>query len=368
MSSEDQWFIEGYFNGLDVLGRVAVNQFPFQIGRKPGIHFTVPSRKTSRLHAVMENRGGQIFLTDTNSTNGTYINRKLVQGEQRLHHGDVLHFADFEVRLIRARGEAATDAPNSDMTVTSMPALPRNLAVGIRELQELLEHKMVEPAFQPIVECAQGNAIHAYEILGRGTHEQLSPFPGPLFHIAESISGLALELSKLFRSNGLEVAAQIDTDLTFFINIHPEEVRNIPLLLEQISASREQYPSMPMVLEIHEKAVSDIPQMKILRDELSRLDIGLAYDDFGAGQARLMELIEVPADYLKFDMNLIRDIDQAEPKRREMVRMFVDMAKRVGSRTIAEGVETAGESQACHDMGFDFIQGYYYGKPKQGKL
>ncbi|AQA18561.1 hypothetical protein BST95_10280 [Halioglobus japonicus] len=135
-----------------------------------------------------------------------------------------------------------------------------------------------------------------------------------------------------------------------------------------LTCSRSAYPNLEIVLEIHERAVSDIDRMKHLQVELHRLGIGLAYDDFGAGQARLMELIEAPADYLKFDMNLIRKIDQAEPKRFEMVSMFVDIAKKVGSKTIAEGVETAGEAEACQSMGFDFIQGYYYGQPTQGAL
>ncbi|AQA18562.1 hypothetical protein BST95_10285 [Halioglobus japonicus] len=119
------------------------------------------------------------------------------------------------------------------MTVTSMPALPKNLAVGIRELQELLDQKMVEPAFQPIVACIEGNPIHAYEILGRGTHERLSPFPGPLFYIAESISGLALQSSHLFHICGLEIASGLQANAPFFINIHPDELRNIPDLLAQ---------------------------------------------------------------------------------------------------------------------------------------
>ncbi|KZX58770.1 hypothetical protein A3709_17385 [Halioglobus sp. HI00S01] len=143
-----------------MLSRVAVNRFPFQVGRKPGINFTATSRKTSRLHAVMERRDRQLYLRDTDSTNGTYVSRRRLRGEEPLYHGDVVHFTDFEVRLIRERG-AATAEPDSDM-ITSMPALSKNLAVGIRELQELLDQKMVEPAFQPIVACIEGNPTHAY--------------------------------------------------------------------------------------------------------------------------------------------------------------------------------------------------------------
>ena len=69
-----------------------------------------------------------------------------------------------------------------------------------------------------------------------------------------------------------------------------------------------------MVLEVHEGVVTDLPTMHWLRDQLNDLGVGLAYDDFGAGQSRLTELAEVPPDFIKLDMSLIRGIDLAEAR------------------------------------------------------
>ena len=89
----------------------------------------------------------------------------------------------------------------------------------------------------------------------------------------------------------------------------------------------------------------------------------LAYDDFGAGQARLLELTEVPPDVLKFDRGLIQNIDSASRPRLEIIRGLVGVAKSMEITTLAEGVETEAEHQVCLELGFDQGQGFLYGRP-----
>jgi EAL domain-containing protein (putative c-di-GMP-specific phosphodiesterase class I) len=363
---QDNWYLEGYFNA-GMLSRLPVNNFPFQIGRQSGIGFTVPSGSVSRIHAEIYKEGDRLVLRDNNSTNGTFVNRNKLQGQIELQHGDVMHFADFEVRLIKESVNAPGDKTNGSMTVVGMTALSDKMPTGVRELQELLEKKMIIAAFQPIVHTGN-EVIHAYEVLGRGTHPSLSRNPGPLFHIAESLSGLALNLSQLFRDIGISTAATFDTNAKFFVNIHPDELNDISILLRQMESLRKSHPHVALVLEIHEKAASNLDIMKKIRGELEQMDIELAYDDFGAGQARLMELVEAPAHYLKFDINLVREIDKAPEAKKDMVQMLVNMAKKMGISTLAEGIEREEEVKVCRTMGFDYIQGYYYGKPKDGAL
>jgi len=118
-----------------------------------------------------------------------------------------------------------------------------------------------------------------------------------------------------------------------------------------------------MVLEIHEKTATQTQPMRELRAKLSDLNIGLAYDDFGAGQARLIELIEVPPDYLKFDMQLVQNIHAASAERQKMVARLVQMTAELGIIPLAEGVETREDHEVCVQMGFLCGQGFYYGRP-----
>jgi EAL domain-containing protein (putative c-di-GMP-specific phosphodiesterase class I) len=118
-----------------------------------------------------------------------------------------------------------------------------------------------------------------------------------------------------------------------------------------------------LTLEIHEAAVAKPALMKELRNELRQLNIGLAFDDFGAGQARLAELFEVVPDYLKFDMSLIRNIHEASAEQIEMVKSLVHMVRHMNIVPLAEGVESTAERDVCMELGFELAQGYLFGKP-----
>jgi EAL domain-containing protein (putative c-di-GMP-specific phosphodiesterase class I) len=365
--SAESWFLEGYLSGQAILSRLPINQFPFLIGRQEGLGFIVPSGKASRYHAEIHlKQDGTLVLKDNGSTNGTFVNRKKLSGEIPIRHGDVLHFADFEVRLIK---DLPVDHGVTDTNMTSigLTALTANLPSGINELQELLDERLVIPAYQAIMDTGTDD-VHAYEILGRGKHAKLSSSPGPLFHIAESMDGLACKLSRVFREEGIKLAAIQPTDAKFFINLHPKELTDCKSLAQEMESVRKEHPDLGLVLEIHEQSASNLEQVRLLRQDLESLNIEIAYDDFGAGQARLLELVEAPAHYLKFDIALVRDIDKAPDNKKDMIQMLVLLAKRMGIRTIAEGIERQEEVDSCKSLGFDFIQGYFYGKPMEGKI
>jgi EAL domain-containing protein (putative c-di-GMP-specific phosphodiesterase class I) len=101
----------------------------------------------------------------------------------------------------------------------------------------------------------------------------------------------------------------------------------------------------------------------MLRVVLEDLGMKLAYDDFGAGQARLNELVEARPDYLKFDRKLVAGLDAATPDRVQLVESLVQLARQLGIITLAEGIETAGEAATCRRIGFEMMQGYYFGRP-----
>jgi EAL domain-containing protein (putative c-di-GMP-specific phosphodiesterase class I) len=175
------------------------------------------------------------------------------------------------------------------------------------------------------------------------------------------------ELSRLLRFEGTCKSDRLPGDPLLFVNTHPAELFDPQRLETSLRDLREAAPQRQIVLEIHEAAVTKLEQMQTLRAVLQELDMGLAYDDFGAGQARLVELSEVPPDYLKFDICLIRDIDRATPDRQRMLKSLVGMVSDLGIAALAEGVETAEEHDVCQRLGFTLGQGFYYGKPAVAK-
>src|SRR5208283_4566478 len=122
----------------------------------------------------------------------------------------------------------------------------------------------------------------------------LSIKPTDLFLLANRC-GMAESLSQMFRRAALEEACHLTGPGHVFLNIHPSEI-NSPGFLE--SLAQMQSPDRQIVLEIHEDAMADLPTWQKIRLHIHKLGLQVAYDDFGAGQARLMELAEMPPEFL----------------------------------------------------------------------
>jgi EAL domain-containing protein (putative c-di-GMP-specific phosphodiesterase class I) len=171
------------------------------------------------------------------------------------------------------------------------------------------------------------------------------------------------ELSRILREEGVRSGAVLPAGHALFVNTHPAEMDDLDLLVFSLRELRDLEPHRPLVLEIHEASVTQSTEMTELREALRELDMGLAYDDFGAGQARLVELVDVPPDYLKFDMKLVQRIETASLERQKMLANLVHMVHELGIKPLAEGIETPGDDAACRRVGFTCAQGFFYGVP-----
>jgi EAL domain-containing protein (putative c-di-GMP-specific phosphodiesterase class I) len=355
------WYLETIGDG-DRLRRVPLNALPFRVGRRQGLDLVLPAESVSKLHAELY-WGAGLHLRDLGSTNGTFVNRTLVE-DAALREGDILHFADFEFRLGRSEDPASLPAADDSPTTVAVVRreLPHRFAEGTRELRELLRDGLVTVAFQPIVLFARGT-VAAYEALGRGRHPKLPEGPTELFRIAETI-GAEGELSRLFRRRAVELVARRREMATLFLNTHPVELAQ-PGLLDSLDELRRLAPQLDLALEIHESVLTRPAAIVELRALLLERNIALAYDDFGAGQARLLELAEAPPHYLKFDRRFVSGLDQAPLAKRKLLGSLLGLARELLVRTVAEGIETAGESRACAEIGFTHAQGFAIGRPKE---
>ena len=359
----NKWVLEGYFgSNSELLQRIPLAHLPAKVGRDPNLALPIVRSEISRVHAEFFENDGQLRLRDFNSTNGTFVNHQKLQGEITLRHGDVVHFASYEVRVIQERDDTSISSMNTgSMTMLNMMPLSKKIPTGLNELQTLLDEKAIRAMFQPIV--GMDGSLYGYEVLGRGSRPDLPVSPMDLFRIAESMPGKDVELSEVMREVGVAQACAQSTAFRMFVNTHPAELKHTDRLLQKMAMVRNLFPDLPMVMEIHEDAITDVSLMKRVANELVAMNVELAYDDFGAGQARLMGMIEVPVRYVKFDIALIRGLHNAPESKRKMVAALVAMTRAMGIQALAEGVEGEGELALCRQMNFDLAQGYYFGKP-----
>jgi len=338
-----------------------VADFPYRMGRQADLSLTLDSTEISRVHAEILKKRGDLVIRDLGSTNGTFVNHEPVTRETRLRDGDIIHLATVELRLV---GLDSDQMPSSATTRLGLGTLSEELPVGTRHLQDLLLNEKVTAAFQPIF--STGGEIHGWEVLGRGAHPQLSGKPMDLFRIAESV-GLEIMLSSVFRRVGVALASQYHPQGTYFVNTHPQETEDPGQFVRTMETLRGEFPNLGMVVELHEGAFADVKALNTLREQLAALDMKLAFDDFGAGRARLVELSDAPPDYIKLDISLVRDLDKASAARRDMVEMMLDFSRKRDILTVAEGVSRAGEERVCREMGFDLLQGFHLGRPQSAE-
>lgn len=254
----------------------------------------------------------------------------------------------------------AIDVPQS--TMLAHMALSERFPFGVLELEQLIGKQAVNMHFQPIV-SADGTSLYGYEVLGRGASEELPSSPLGLFRIAESV-GLEVTLSELMRNCGVRLAAQHKLPGVLLINTHPKELAAPDSLIASLAELRQSCPEQKLMLEIHEQSVADVNVLRDLKRELGRFNIAIAFDDFGVGQSRLMDMVETKPDLIKFDKAMIDDIHQADSSRLNLLRSMKQLVNSLEIMSLAECVSQQGEYEICSELGFDLYQGYLFGKPQ----
>lgn len=346
-----RWFLSGQTDAAGPIRRIAVDTTPFVIGRGPGAALCVDSRSVSKSHAELLLTGDELWLRDLNSTNGTYVNGERIGSPTRLSQGDLVQFATLVFRLgkdeLRTMGNTSAEIDVCDQ------------ALAMMQFDRLIHDGGVVPFFQPIVGMQDRRPV-AYEVLGRSRLFGLNT-PAKMFSAAAQLNQVT-QLSDVFRTLGVDTAANHGLQTNLFLNTHPDELDKDGLV-ESLSKLRQIHPEQAMTLEVHEKAVTDCHRIHALRRALRDLNIQLAFDDFGEGQTRLVELSEVRPDFLKFDMGLTRSIHAASADRQTLVSRLAQMVNELGIVSLAEGVEDRADHDILAEMGFRLGQGFYYGRP-----
>ncbi len=355
-----RWCLESSVEGASQLRRVLVYPLPFRVGRGGPVSLPLGAESVSKRHAELFARGEALWVRDLKSRNGTFVNGERVS-ESALREGDILHFADVEFRLGREELAQAQDEALEPATVSiDAFSLPQQFVGGARELPQLIRERQVTAVFQAIVGLPSGT-LAGYEALGRGTHPLLPEAPLELLHVAEAI-GAEAELSRLFRERAVEIVEARPRFPLLFLNVHAAELAGEGLA-SSVLAMRKKRPDLRLALELREEVLDDLRAVDQLRSAIGRAGVGLVYDGFGASQARLLELAEVPPHYLKFDSRFVRGIDAA-PQRQRLLDSLLAIARDLLVFTVAQGVETAEEAETCRRLGFSHAQGFFFGKPK----
>ncbi len=359
--TRDGWYLVGCLPPLRTLTHIKIDSPAFVIGRKAESDLQIASQCVSARHAEVLQIGPHLFLRDLGSTNGTYLNRRQVRQPTPIADGDHIEIANVEFRVEFRPAEVTPSRSDLDAlkkTAQAVDVLESNWVLS--QFNLLLQSREVVPSYQPIISLSNRKVI-GYESLARTGLIGLEN-PAEMFRTAELVNR-EIELSLICRRKALECGTFLSPSVSLFMNTHSHESLEVDVLPSLLELKRL-HPNRNLVIEIHEGAINDPALMLEFCRSVREHGFKVAYDDFGAGQSRLLELVKAPPDFLKFDACLIRDVQDSNPYQWRMLKMLVGMCNDASITTIAEGIETEAERDACTELGFDLGQGYYFGRPK----
>jgi diguanylate cyclase (GGDEF)-like protein/PAS domain S-box-containing protein len=251
-----------------------------------------------------------------------------------------------------------TDAMNQDVA--------RRLELE-EQLHYALENGEFYLCYQPIVNIYTQSIVGAEALLRWNNPKLGAVSPVEFIEIAER-TGRIVPIGEYVLRQAVQQAkawhSRAKNPFRVAVNVSPVQFKDKRFLtMVQAILDEYQLPGDYLEIEVTENVLlSEKINAVELLNGLRDLGISLSMDDFGTGYSSLSYLRNYPFDTLKIDRSFIRDIT-SDPDDRELVVATISMARSLGLRVIAEGVETAEQLAILQTEKCDFAQGYYFSKP-----
>jgi EAL domain-containing protein (putative c-di-GMP-specific phosphodiesterase class I)/GGDEF domain-containing protein len=236
---------------------------------------------------------------------------------------------------------------------------------GRGPLAGLIRNNRLYPVFQPIVSLRDG-AIYSHEALIRGPLDTLFHTPDALLTAAADES-LNFEFENCCVTVALERWGELRESGRLFVNISAEVLVQVLMhcgrdaLIDLISGFGV-LPRM-LVLEITEyERVTDMDYLASVVCEIRSAGVSLALDDFGDGRSSLRLWSQIKPEFVKIDKYFTKDISQHADKLKT-IQALQQIAVIFNTSLVAEGIETEEDLRVLRDLGIEYGQGYFLGRP-----
>jgi diguanylate cyclase (GGDEF)-like protein len=299
------------------------------------------------------------FLCDGKSTScSTSIGVAIAKTNTRAPER-IVAYADEALYHAKAQGKGRWSFFTEQMHAKSMAT--KKLASDLFLACE--KHEFV-PYFQPIVDAQTGELASA-ETLVRWAHPTRGILPPTEFLETAANVGILKQVDEIVFAGLKSTLASLD-----------EVGIKLPRVAINVSAARLMDPTFihdirssgiaphRLTIEILESVyldrLGDLVRWTI--EELDEIGVTIALDDFGTGHASVSGLLEIRPSILKIDRSFIQPIVEDDSKH-PLVSSIVGIGKSLGMRIVAEGVETEDHARVVSELGCDYLQGYFFGRP-----
>lgn len=231
------------------------------------------------------------------------------------------------------------------------------------ELRDGLARQIVVPWFMPIVGILDSEVI-GYEALVRWVLPDGSVrMPDDFLPMAER-TGLILTLDLSIMSQAIAAAAMLPDHLSVGINLSSMTIASTGFAdAVKRELDRHGVDSRRIHMEVTETSLVDVSK-SLTRAMVDLADLGIAWwvDDFGTGFSSISHLRDLPISGLKLDRSFTSGLTLDDDNAARLAQGLVGLAAGLGLHTVAEGVETPEQAAILAEQGWEFGQGWLYGK------
>ena len=331
---------DGYFKTLNQAWSETLGYEDGELLQRPFVEFVHPADRQATIDAAERLAGGQKLIRFRNRyrcKDGTY--KWLAwTAAPALSDG-----------TIYAAARDVTDEVLAEATdiVQSEEQRARILAV--------MSEDRIRAVFQPIVNLANLE-VGGYEALSR--FDAAPVMPPDLWFDAAHAAGLGPQLEIYAIHKAISHSYQLPTTAFLSVNASPQT-----LLTDEFSQLMAGLHGASLVVEVTEHAVvTDYEPLQQAIGNLRKHGVRLAIDDAGAGFASLKHIVRLLPEFIKLDMFLVHDIHR-DPVKRAVAAGMLGVASQIGGKVIAEGVESAEDLRVLIELGVEWAQGFYLGRP-----
>lgn len=343
--------IESLLRKTDVIGRYSGNKFGVILHDCPEDSIGVAAERLIEAIGRDVIRTADEAVSVTLSAGGVSIPVHSVVAQ------DIMQFAEETLILSKSR-------PIESFSVYQPSALKdsyrkKNIEIA-GEIVSALNDRRVKLVYQPLVHAGTGE-IESYECLIRIMAKNGNMIPNDqLIPVAEQ-----LNLMRLLDHRVLEIALQklsSEPDVNLGINISAGTIAD-SAWFDCLAASVSLRPDIGarLTIEITETALlSDMDYTCEFVKKLHELGCLVAIDDFGSGYTSFQNLRMLDVDVVKIDGSFVENMRNSEDDT-FFVRTMNDLAKHFNIKTVAEWVEHEEDVKTLHEIGIDYLQGFYFG-------
>ena len=275
---------------------------------------------------------------------------------------NLIKAADIAMYKVKSEGKNNYRFYSSDLSENAVERFTMET-----QLRRALERQQFELYYQPQVSLKTGRIVGA-EALVRWQHPELGVVsPAKFIPVAEE-TGLVVQIGEwVLRESARQMVEWTGQGLdlkSISVNVSGVQVQrsNFADTVYGILVETGCDPAL-LELEITESVVMNNTEYVIsVFARIKEPGVRLAIDDFGTGYSSLSYLKRLPLDKLKIDQSFVRDLT-SDPDDKAIASAVIALARSLGLKVIAEGVETQEQIDTLVSMGCDDVQGYFYGRP-----